>query len=71
MAEMYHEPDPFRWRLGAFAQAARSVSLMLQTEKALFKDFDWYENDWVSKMKLPHSAPICALLILKIDSRLV
>ena len=51
MAEMYHEPDPFRWRLGAFAQAARSVSFMLQTEKAAFKDFDWYEIDWVGKMK--------------------
>jgi hypothetical protein len=51
MAQWYHEPDPFRYRLGAFAQAARSVTLMLQTEKAAFTDFDWYEVDWVSRMK--------------------
>jgi len=52
MAEMYHEPDPFRYRLGAFAQAARAVTLMLQTKKAAFKgDFDFYAKDWVSKAK--------------------
>jgi hypothetical protein len=51
MAEWYHEPDPFRYRLGAFAQAARSVSLMLQTEKAAFAEFDWYDVDWVSRAK--------------------
>lgn len=51
MAEWYHEPDPFRYRLGALIQAARSVSLMLQTEKALFEDFGFYETDWVGKMK--------------------
>src|SRR5579864_9479497 len=49
MAELYHEPDPFRYRLGAFAQAARSVTLMLQTEKAIFENFDFYEKDWVAK----------------------
>lgn len=48
MAEWYHEPDLFRYRLGAFAQAARSVTLMLQTEKAIFDDFAFYEN-WVAK----------------------
>jgi hypothetical protein len=51
MAEWYHEPDPFRYRLGAFAQAARSVTLMLQTEKAIFDNFDFYEQDWVEKAK--------------------
>jgi hypothetical protein len=51
MAEWYHEPDPFRYRLGAFAQASRSVTFMLQTEKSIFADFDWYEVDWVSGMK--------------------
>jgi len=51
MAELYHEPDPFRYRLGAFAQAARSVTFMLQTEKAIFENFDFYEKDWVDKAK--------------------
>ena len=51
MADWYHEPDPFRYRLGAFAQAARSVSFMLQTEKAVFDSFEWYEVSWVSRMK--------------------
>ncbi len=49
MAEWYHEPDPFRYRLGAFAQAARSTTLMLQTEKAVFENFDFYEKDWLAK----------------------
>ncbi len=49
MAELHHEPDPFRYRLGAFAQVARSVTLMLQTEKAIFENFDFYQNDWVAK----------------------
>lgn len=49
MTELYHEPDPFRYRLGAFAQAARSVTLMLQTEKAIFENFDFYEEGWVPK----------------------
>ena len=49
MAELYHEPDPFRYRLGAFAQAARSVTLMLQTEKAVFENFDFYAKVWVAK----------------------
>lgn len=49
MADSYHEPEPFRYSLGAFAQAARSVTLMLQTEKAIFDNFDFYEKDWVAK----------------------
>ncbi len=49
MAEWYHEPDPFRYRLGAFTQAARSVTFMLQTEKATFDNFDFYEKDWRAK----------------------
>ncbi len=50
MAELYHEPDPFRYRLGAFAQAARSVTLMLQKEKTAFGNFDFYEKGWVAKV---------------------
>jgi len=49
MADCYHEPDRFRYRLGAFAQAARSVTFMLQNEKSIFKNFSFYEKDWVSK----------------------
>ena len=49
MAEWYHEPDPFRYRLGAFSQAARSVTFMLQTEKAVFENFDFYEKEWRAK----------------------
>ena len=51
MAEWYHEPDPFRYRLGAFMQAARSVTFMLQTEKAVFESFDFYEKGWRAKAK--------------------
>jgi hypothetical protein len=51
MAELYHEPDPFRYRLGAFAQAARSVTLMLQAEKAVFDSFEFYEKTWVDAVK--------------------
>jgi hypothetical protein len=42
MAHYYHEPEPFRYRLGAFVHAARSVTLMLQKEKGEFEAFDWY-----------------------------
>ncbi|MGO9403041.1 MAG: hypothetical protein ACLPVW_06160 [Terriglobales bacterium] len=51
MAELYHEPDPFRYRLGAFATAARIVTLMLQAERAVFENFDFYEKVWVPKAK--------------------
>jgi len=50
MARGYHEPDPFRWALGTFIQAARGVTFMLQKEKAAFKDFTWYD-EWVAKAK--------------------
>lgn len=50
MAYYYHEPEPFRYRLGAFIQAARSVTYMLQKEKAVFDNFDWYV-EWVEKAK--------------------
>jgi len=50
MARWYHEPEPFRYNLGAFIQAARNVTFMLQSEKAVFKNFDWYD-DWVAKAK--------------------
>lgn len=44
MAHYYHEPEPFRYRLGAFIQAARNVTFMLQNEKAAFDDFTWYDG---------------------------
>lgn len=50
MAHCYHEPEPFRYRIGAFVQAARSVTYMLQKEKGAFDDFDWYVA-WVEKAK--------------------
>ena len=50
MARNYHEPDPFRYSLGAFLQAARSVTLMLQKGKGLFDDFSWY-SDWSESAK--------------------
>lgn len=46
MARNYHEPDQFRYSLGAFIQAGRSVTFMLQKEQQLFVDFSWYES-WV------------------------
>jgi hypothetical protein len=50
MARNYHEPEPFRYSLGAFIQAARGVTFMLQKEKAAFKDFSWYDK-WVEEAK--------------------
>lgn len=46
MARNYHEPKQFRWHLGAFVQAARNVTWMLQAEKDTFDDFSWYEERW-------------------------
>lgn len=50
MARNYHEPDPFRYSLGAFIQASRSVSFMLQKEQAAFPNFDWYKS-WAEEAK--------------------
>lgn len=50
IARWYHEPEPFRYRLGAFIQAARSLTFMLQAEKAVYPDFGWYEK-WVANAK--------------------
>jgi hypothetical protein len=50
MAYYYHEPEPFRYRLGAFVVAARGVTYMLQTEKSKFTDFGWYD-EWVLRAK--------------------
>ena len=50
MAQYYHEPEPFRYRLGAFVVAARSVTYMLQKESSAFNDFGWYE-EWVLRTK--------------------
>jgi hypothetical protein len=44
MARWYHEPTPFRYALGAFIQASRSVTYMLQKESAAFNDMDWYKK---------------------------
>src|ERR1039457_7241249 len=50
MARNYHEHNGFRWSLGAFIQAARSMTFMLQAEKGSFKDFGWYEQ-WQSEAR--------------------
>jgi hypothetical protein len=50
MAHYYHEPEPFRYRLGAFVVAARSVTYMLQKESSKFEDFGWYD-EWVLRAK--------------------
>jgi hypothetical protein len=50
IARNYHEPDPFRYALGAFIQAARNVTFMLQKEKTEFQDFGWY-TDWSEHAK--------------------
>jgi hypothetical protein len=50
MARNYPEPDPFRYTLGAFIQAGRSVTFMLQKEQAVFENFDWYQS-WVEEAK--------------------
>ena len=50
MARWYHEPDPFRYHLGALIQAARSTTFMLQKEKDIFEDFSWYD-EWTERAK--------------------
>lgn len=50
MARYYHEPQEFRYALGAFLQAARAVTFMLQKEKVAFSDFKWYET-WQEQAK--------------------
>jgi len=43
--EAYHDPDPFRYKLNAFLQALRSVTLFLQREGASIPSFAvWYEE---------------------------
>jgi hypothetical protein len=58
MARNYHEPMPFRYSLGAFIQAARNVTFMLQKEKGAFQDFSWYD-EWV---KAARSNPVLSWL---------
>jgi len=48
MARNYHEPEPFRYSLEAFVQAARNVTWVLQKEKRVFEDFSWYE-EWAAR----------------------
>ena len=50
MARNYHEPEPFRYSLGAFVQATRNVTWVLQKEKRVFEDFSWYE-EWAARAK--------------------
>jgi hypothetical protein len=50
MARGYHEPDPFRYALGAFIQAARNVTWMLQKEQSVFPNFSWY-REWSERAK--------------------
>ena len=50
MARNYHEPHPFRYAVGAFIQAARNVTFMLQKEHSVFDDFTWYQK-WVEQAK--------------------
>ena len=35
MARYYHEPEPFRYAFGAFVQAARNVTFVLQKREEL------------------------------------
>jgi hypothetical protein len=51
MAKAYQEPSYFRWSLGAFIQAARNVTWMIQSEKAIFDDFTWYE-EWQAQARV-------------------
>lgn len=51
MARNYHEPAQFRWNLGAFIQAARNTTWMMQAEKHVFSDFSWYEVGWRNRAK--------------------
>jgi len=55
MARNYHEPNQFRYSLGALVQAGRSVSFMLQKEKHVFADFRWYQS-WFEYSK---KSPFC------------
>jgi hypothetical protein len=51
MARNYHEPANFRWSFGAFVQAARNVTWILQAEKSSFDDFDDWYTRWQSRAK--------------------
>ena len=50
MAHYYHEPELFRYRLGAYVVAARGVTYMLQKESSKIDDFRWYD-EWVLRAK--------------------
>jgi hypothetical protein len=46
MLDNYHYPIEFRYNLNAFLQAARSTTLLLQTELPKSETFEkWYENE--------------------------
>lgn len=46
----YHEPEPFRYALGAFVQATRNLTFMLQNEKTVFPDSTWYQ-EWAEQAR--------------------
>ena len=49
--ESYHKPEKFHANLNATIQALRSVTLMLQNQKAVFPDFDEWYGPWQKKLK--------------------
>jgi hypothetical protein len=49
--QSYHAPEKFHANLNATIQALRSVTLMLQNEKAVFPDFDEWYGPWQQKLK--------------------
>lgn len=49
--ESYHKPDKFHANLNAIIEALRSVTLLLQNQKAAFPDFDGWYGAWQKKLK--------------------
>ena len=49
--QSYHAPEKFHANLNATIQALRSVTLMLQNEKAVFPDFDEWYGPWQHRLK--------------------
>ena len=47
----YHKPEKFQANLNAAIQALRSVTLMLQKEKAAFPNFDGWYGPWQKALK--------------------
>jgi hypothetical protein len=49
--QSYHNPEKFHANLNAAIQALRSVTLLLQNQKATFPDFDGWYGAWQKKLK--------------------